>query len=485
MSPQLGPYEIRGELGRGAMAVVWRAWDRNLEREVALKEPLTRGDLDDEASLELRERFVREGRVAAKLNHPGIVSIYAADIFEDRPAMVMELVQGSTLGALLQRGALTLETAMSVIDQLLEALEYAHEHGVVHRDIKPENVFVTDDGRVKLADFGIAHLIAGSKGETGAVIGTPGYMSPEQVQGLAVDPRSDIFSIGAVTYEVLTGHNPFGASAGDAASVVMYRIANEDPAPMVRFDGAVPPAWQAMVMRALQKRPEDRFASAAEMQAELRRAAMAPAPAASLASLAASVISSEIVAAAARTTVGAVAKVNERRNTMPVLLIGSGIAAVLLIALLFMMPGSAGGSGMEWVVLAAVGIGVGVWFLRPKRGATSPVDPDPIALLAAAGRSVPTVGGTALHMAGPEGVRTLAVPLPATIGRASECEIIIGDPKASRRHCTLQAIGDGSYRLDDLGSRNGTYVGGYRVSEVRLQQGGTFVVGDTEITVMS
>ena len=177
----IGSYELRGELGRGAMARVWRAWDPALEREVAIKEPLFDYRLTPEVHAELGRRFVAEGRTAAKLNHPGIVSIYAADVWDGRPAIVMELVDGSTLSDLLTVGALPPKAALNILDQLLDAVGYAHAHGVVHRDIKPDNIFVTKTGIVKLADFGVAHVDRGTKHATlaGTVLGTPGYMSPE------------------------------------------------------------------------------------------------------------------------------------------------------------------------------------------------------------------------------------------------------------------------------------------------------------------
>jgi eukaryotic-like serine/threonine-protein kinase len=146
MTDMLGPYELRGELGRGAMAIVWRGFDPKLEREVAIKEPVIPLTADEATRADLAERFVREGRAAAKLNHPGIVTIHAADVYDGRPAIVMELIEGETLSGVLARGALPAPAALSVLDQLLDAVSYAHEHGIVHRDIKPDNVFVTPTG---------------------------------------------------------------------------------------------------------------------------------------------------------------------------------------------------------------------------------------------------------------------------------------------------------------------------------------------------
>ena len=271
MSESLGPYELRGELGRGAMAIVWRAWDPNLEREVAIKEPIVAPGTDAIAREELAARFVREGKAAAKLNHPGIVTIYAADIYAGRPAIIMEIIDGETLASVLERGPLSPAAAMSVIDQLLGGVGYAHAHGVVHRDIKPDNVFVTNEGRIKLADFGIAHVGASSAlTQAGTVMGTPGYMSPEQVTGQPVDARADLFAIGVILHELLTGDNPFGATDGSAPTTVMYRIVHE---PMVELPAqigqALPLDIGLVLAIATAKDPANRFADANAFRAAL------------------------------------------------------------------------------------------------------------------------------------------------------------------------------------------------------------------------
>jgi len=274
MQQTLGPYELRGELGRGAMAVVWRAWDPKLEREVAIKEPLAPasavvGDLADEFA----ERFVREGKAAAQLNHPGIVTIYNADVYEGRPAIVMELIEGQTLGEVLACGPLDPALTLSVLDQLLDAVGYAHSRGVVHRDIKPDNVFVTGDGRVKLTDFGIAHVGTGTAlTQAGTIMGTPGYMAPEQVRGESVDSRADIFAIGVIAYELMTGRNPFGATEGTAPTTVMYRIVHEAP-PQLEAAALVPAHVLAATQTALSKDPAARFPDAASFRAALHGAA--------------------------------------------------------------------------------------------------------------------------------------------------------------------------------------------------------------------
>ena len=262
-----GPYELRGELGRGAMACVWRAWDPNLEREVAIKEPLFEARYSEAILEEMGRRFVSEGRTQASLSHPNIVTIYAADVWESRPAIVMELVDGETLASRLARGPMTAAEALPILEQLLDAVGYAHAHGVVHRDIKPENIFITRSGLVKLADFGIARVESSTATMgtvAGMVLGTPGYMSPEQATGATVDARSDLFSVGVVAYEMLSGANPFGAGLTDTTTLI-YRIVHE-PASDLPDDVAVgiPSDMRPAIMCALAKDPNDRPQSAAE-----------------------------------------------------------------------------------------------------------------------------------------------------------------------------------------------------------------------------
>ncbi|MEI7813975.1 MAG: protein kinase [Coriobacteriia bacterium] len=230
MGDSLGPYQIRGELGRGAMAVVWRAFDSRLEREVAVKEPVMPPGVDAALASELAARFVREGRAAAQLNHPGIVTIHDADVYDGRPAIIMELIEGQTLAEILRAGPLEPSGVIAIADQLLDATSYAHARGIFHRDIKPDNVFITHDGRVKLADFGIAHVgTSATLTQAGTIMGTPGYMAPEQVTGGRIDARTDIFACGVVVYEMLTGSNPFVDSGDPRPTAVMYRIVHQDP----------------------------------------------------------------------------------------------------------------------------------------------------------------------------------------------------------------------------------------------------------------
>ena len=272
----IGPYALLSELGKGkgAMAKVWKAWDPNLSREVAIKEPLFDPALTSEDLEETKLHFVKEGRISAQLMHPNIVTIYAADVYDGRPAIVMEL-EDATLGDMLKRGPLEPALALQVLDQLLDAVGYAHSKGVIHRDIKPENIFVSqyDNVLVKVGDFGIAHIDDGSltyAAKTGTALGTPGYMSPEQAIGAPVDARSDLFSIAVVAYEMFSGANPFGAGTGTDVTTVLYRIVHE-PVPELPDSATIglPNDVRRAIMAALAKDPNDRPQTAEDFKAML------------------------------------------------------------------------------------------------------------------------------------------------------------------------------------------------------------------------
>ena len=331
----LGPYELRGELGRGAMARVWRAFDPNLEREAAIKEPLFDPRLSAAVHEELGRRFVKEGKAAAKLNHPNIVTIYAADVYDGRPAIVMELVEGATLSDLLEAGSLSPSEALSVLDQLLDAVGYAHDHGVVHRDIKPDNIFVSAEGRVKLADFGIARVedaAATRATVVGTVLGTPGYLSPEQAVGGAVDARSDLFSVGVVGYEMIAGENPFGS--GDATTII-YRIVHEPPAELpAQACAGLPDDVRPAIMAALAKDPGARPPSAGAFKAALHGGVL-PATGAS---------GSGLVERATGAGAGAVNRKGALPRWLPFAAVG-GICAIVLVVVLFMALSGGSGQG--------------------------------------------------------------------------------------------------------------------------------------------
>src|SRR5271154_3479262 len=237
---RFGRYEILTELGRGAMGVVYQARDPKINRVVALKTILLDGQPPDEER-EYRERFVREAEAAGRLSHPGIVTIF--DVGEEpethAPYIVMEFVRGQSLDKLLARDdhMLPPETALQLVHELAEALDCAHGQGVVHRDLKPANILITEEGHAKIADFGIAKLNLSNHTLAGRILGTPAYMSPEQLNGDPVDGRSDLFSLGVILYTVLTGYRPF---QGNSALTVSYKVVNREPVPATLLDTGLP-----------------------------------------------------------------------------------------------------------------------------------------------------------------------------------------------------------------------------------------------------
>ena len=269
MTPsRLGRYDITGTLGQGAMGIVYRAHDPLIERVVAIKTVACAGLPEKEAE-EFEQRFFREAKSAGKLNHPNIVTIHDIGRDGDLAWIAMELLDGRSLRDILDAGAgLSCERAIEIAAAVADALAFAHAGGIVHRDVKPANIMVLANGSVKIADFGIAQLPGGSLTLAGSVLGSPKYMSPEQVIGHKADGRSDIFALGTVLYEMLTGQPPF---AGDNLHATMYQVVHKAvPAPSEVCAG-LPPAIDAIVARAMAREPAARYQDAAEMAAELRR----------------------------------------------------------------------------------------------------------------------------------------------------------------------------------------------------------------------
>ena len=285
----LGPYEIVGLIGAGGMGEVYRARDTRLGRDVAIKVLPAEFAADPERV----RRFEKEARATGALNHPNILAIHDVGSHEGSPYLVEELLEGQTLREVLKGRALAPRRAVEVAVQVANGLAAAHGKGIVHRDLKPENLFVTDAGHVKILDFGLAKLVGAplspekvaaastvvESTEAGAVLGTVGYMAPEQVRGLAVDHRADIFSLGCVLYEMLSGQRAF---AGPTAADTMSAILSKEPPPLAGPGSEIAPALQGIVSRCMEKRPEDRFSSAHDLALALRvvsGVAEAPAPA--------------------------------------------------------------------------------------------------------------------------------------------------------------------------------------------------------------
>jgi len=267
----ISKYKIIRELGRGAMGVVYEGLDPDIGRRVAIK--LLQIDLVEEAQkVDILARFKREAQSAGRLAHPHIVTIYEYGEIDGLPYIVMEFIEGSDLKGFLQKGRrLGLEQSAELMVQLLGALHNAHQNGIVHRDVKPANIFRLDDGSIKVVDFGIARVESSELTRTGALIGTPAYMSPEQFLELDADPRSDIFSAGVVFYELLTGDRPFTGSV----TTIMQKVLRLDPLDPSALNPLLLPIWDRVVKRALEKRPETRYQSAAHFSEAIRATAVA------------------------------------------------------------------------------------------------------------------------------------------------------------------------------------------------------------------
>jgi serine/threonine protein kinase len=274
---KLGRYEIIKELGRGAMGRVFLAHDPQIDRKVAIKTVQILASLPKGDQAGAREMLLREARSAGRLMHPGIVALFDVGEADEQVYLAMEYVEGTTLDYHCTPGdLLPVPVVMELIARVAEALHYAHREGIVHRDIKPANLIRVGATEVKITDFGLAKPAESQLTQDGALVGTPSYMSPEQIRGRQIDGRSDLFSLGVVLYELLTGERPF---PGSSVSSIIYRIVNEeaqDPSNLHRpADGAL----KAFLERALAKLPEDRFSSGAEFASELRKVARRLAPA--------------------------------------------------------------------------------------------------------------------------------------------------------------------------------------------------------------
>jgi serine/threonine protein kinase len=270
---KLGRYEIQSSIGAGGMGEVYKARDTKLQRTVAIK-ILPEAVATDTERL---QRFEHEARILSSLNNPNLLAIYDFGTQDGIQYLVSEFLQGQTLRDLLRDGPLTPRRAVAYATEIAHGLSAAHEKGIVHRDLKPENIFVTDEGRIKILDFGLAKLslldpAAPSdmtmtvKTDPGVVLGTVGYMSPEQVRGQAADARSDLFALGVILYEMVSGKRPFqGATAADTMSAIL----KEDPAPLTEYNRQAPPGLEHIIVHSLEKNPQRRFQSAQDFSFNL------------------------------------------------------------------------------------------------------------------------------------------------------------------------------------------------------------------------
>src|SRR6266568_7579174 len=253
--PDIGKYRIIELVGEGAMGVVYKARDSVLERTVAIKvmnESIARQD-------DLRKRFLHEAQAAASLQHPNVVSIFDLGDVDGHLFIAMEFVDGIDLERLLETGQpLSLQAKLDIIIDVLTGLTFAHKRGIIHRDIKPANIRVTEDGRAKIMDFGVAHLASSSMTNTGSFLGTPSYMAAEQITEGKTTPATDIFAVGGVLYQILTQMKPFDAPT---LQNLFFKIITEKPRPMSELVPGLPPALDRIVLKAMAKEPSERYAS--------------------------------------------------------------------------------------------------------------------------------------------------------------------------------------------------------------------------------
>lgn len=266
---RFGKYQVVSKIGQGAMGEVYRARDTALNRDVAVK-TIQAGDSSDET---LQKRFLREARSAAGLSHPNIITVYDFGQEHGRLYMAMELLEGTDLKkAISDRSLRTLEEKLGIMEQIASGLAFAHENGVVHRDLKPANVHLQPDGTVKVVDFGLAKVSGSDMTRSGMIMGTPHYMSPEQVRGEKADARSDVFSLGCIFYELVTATKPFDA---DSMHAVLFKVLQEEPAPVRQLSPDLPVVVAQLIQAALSKDPQQRFANAAAFLEVLQSARQA------------------------------------------------------------------------------------------------------------------------------------------------------------------------------------------------------------------
>jgi len=270
----IGKYRVKGELGRGGMGAVYLAEQPGLGREVAIKELIQSAATDPTAL----KRFLQEAQVMARTSHPNLVQVHDLELSGTANYIVLEFIRGKSLRDWINRGPIPPPQVFAVMHGVLQALDYAHKHAIVHRDMKPENVLLSDDGMVKVADFGIARLtddtgVGGTATKTGTTVGTPQYMSPEQVASSKVDGRSDLYSAGIMFYELVAGEPPFTAKESDGPFTLMAKHVQAPPKPPSLHRPGLDPGLEEAILKSISKRPEDRFQTGQEFDDVISRLA--------------------------------------------------------------------------------------------------------------------------------------------------------------------------------------------------------------------
>ncbi|MBA3902130.1 MAG: cag pathogenicity island protein Cag6 [Rhodocyclaceae bacterium] len=393
---KLGKYEIRRELGQGAMGIVYEGFDPMIGRRVALK-TVRRDQLDRAEVEEILARFKREAQAAGRLNHPNVVAIYEYGEDEGTAFIAMEFIEGRELKDRLDASErFPMSEIVRIMAQLLDALDYSHKSGVVHRDIKPSNIILLKDGTVKVADFGIARVESSTLTQAGSVLGTPSYMSPEQFMGQTVDGRSDLFSAGVILYQFLTGEKPFTG----ALTTIMHKVLKEEPAAPSELNVQVPRPFDALIRKALAKRPDERFQSGREFAEAIKAAAAGQPMADSGATLVGTANEATLVMAADKTVAipkAAPAQVQPAPAAAATPAQPKKQSQGLALAIV-------GG-------IAAIGLGAAAWVFMGKSGAPQPEIPAtpqtaaPAAISAAPAVDQGTMAISALGLADPSDPR--------------------------------------------------------------------------------
>jgi len=494
----IGRYQVVKILGSGGMGTLYLARDPSLDRQVAIK--LLLGDFQDTES---RERFAHEARAEARLRHPNIVTIFDVGDDAGRPFIVMEYVEGRTLAHIIHRALeIPISRKLTWIEQLCDGLAHAHRFGIVHRDIKPSNLMIDDHDALKILDFGIARLVSsGAATATDLVVGTPRYMSPEQVMGRRADTRSDIFSVGLVMYELLSYQAAF---PGDTIDGILYPILSEPPTSLLTVCPGVDPRLVHIVEKALQKDPDRRYQGLEQLGADVGRVRRVTTKSAS-------------VPAKARFTLGA-----DPPNSAPMpshkgvdeltaefAAVSSTTAVRARLDDRPMAVAHARSPGLWRLVPDAIARSVRAFLVR-RRVRDDQGSPSPPTDLEGSAESARTEMGDATMLVRPVAAATsdrddsvptarilvVSGPDPATIGHASiiekqrftigrdrACDLSLADSEASRTHAEIQ-YADGEFRLLDLGSANGTLLNGRRVTgqSATLLFGAAIRIGSTGLT---